>query len=63
MARPRRQQLGITKKDANGATIFDKTHLNWAGSYVFGRMVAVDMGKAVPKLREVRSAGGGNASA
>ncbi len=33
-----------------GATIYDKTHLNWAGSYVFGRMVAVDLGKAVPEL-------------
>ena len=42
--------LGITKKDANGNTIPDKTHLNYAGSYVFGRMVAVDLGKAVPAL-------------
>jgi lysophospholipase L1-like esterase len=42
--------LGITKKDTDGKTIPDKTHLNWAGSYVFGRMVAVDMGKAVPAL-------------
>jgi len=40
----------ITKKDPSGATIFDKTHLNWAGSYVFGRIVAVDLGKAVPDL-------------
>ena len=40
----------ITKKDATGATIFDKTHFNWAGSYVFGRMVAVDLGKAAPEL-------------
>jgi lysophospholipase L1-like esterase len=42
--------LSITKKDDDGKTIFDKTHLNWKGSYVFGRMVAVDMGKAVPEL-------------
>ncbi len=42
--------LGITKKDANGNTIPDKTHLNYAGSYVFGRMVAVDLGKVVPAL-------------
>jgi pectin methylesterase-like acyl-CoA thioesterase len=42
--------LGITKKDAQGNTIPDKTHLNWKGSYVFGRMVAVDLGKAVPVL-------------
>jgi len=42
--------LAITKKDDDGKTIFDKTHLNWKGSYVFGRMVAVDMGKAVPQL-------------
>jgi lysophospholipase L1-like esterase len=42
--------LGITKKDENGNTIPDKTHLNYKGSYVFGRIVAVDMGKAVPSL-------------
>jgi len=44
------QALGITKKDAQGNTIPDKTHLNYEGSYVFGRMVAVDMAKAVPAL-------------
>jgi lysophospholipase L1-like esterase len=44
------QALGITKKDTDGKTIFDRTHLNWAGSYVFGRMVAVDMGNAAPEL-------------
>jgi len=43
-------RLAITKKDNDGKTIPDKTHLNWAGSYVFGRMVAVDLGKAVPAL-------------
>jgi len=42
--------LAITKKDDDGKTIFDKTHLNWKGSYVFGRIVAVDLGKAVPQL-------------
>lgn len=42
----------ITKKDATGATIFDKTHLDWAGSYVFGRMVAVGLGRAVPDLKK-----------
>jgi len=42
--------LAITKKDDEGKTIFDKTHLNWKGSYIFGRIVAVDMGKAVPEL-------------
>ena len=42
----------ITKKDATGATIYDKTHLDWAGSYVFGRMVAEDLGKAVPELKK-----------
>lgn len=46
-------KLAITKKDADGKTIFDKTHLNWAGSYVFGRMVAVDLGKAVPSLKKL----------
>ena len=54
-------KLAITKKDNDGKTIFDKTHLNWAGSYVFGRMVAVDLGKAVPELREVCAAAGGGA--
>jgi lysophospholipase L1-like esterase len=44
--------LGITKKDVDGKTIPDKTHLNWAGSYVFGRMVAVDLGKALPALKQ-----------
>jgi lysophospholipase L1-like esterase len=42
--------LAITKKDDDGKTIFDKTHLDWKGSYVFGRIVAVDMGNAVPEL-------------
>jgi lysophospholipase L1-like esterase len=42
--------LAITKKDDDGKTIFDKTHLDWKGSYVFGRIVAVDMGKTVPEL-------------
>ncbi len=45
-------KLAITKKDNDGKTIFDKTHLDWAGSYVFGRMVAVDLGKAVPQLQK-----------
>src|ERR1035437_886057 len=43
-------KLAITKKDDIGKTIFDRSHLDWAGSYVFGRMVAVDLGKAVPTL-------------
>jgi lysophospholipase L1-like esterase len=45
-------RLSITKKDAEGKTIFDETHLDWAGSYVFGRMVAVDLGKVVPVLKK-----------
>lgn len=44
------RKYGITKKDAEGKTVADQTHLNWAGSYLFGRMVAVDLGKAVPAL-------------
>jgi lysophospholipase L1-like esterase len=44
--------LAITKKDTDGKTIPDKTHLSWQGSYVFGRMVAVDLGKAVPRLKK-----------
>jgi lysophospholipase L1-like esterase len=47
---PAGNKLAITKKDNDGKTIFDKTHLNWWGSYVFGRMVAEDLGKAVPAL-------------
>ena len=42
--------LAITKKDDDGKTIFDKTHLDWEGSYVFGRMVAVDVGQAAPAM-------------
>jgi lysophospholipase L1-like esterase len=42
--------MAIIKKDTDGKTIFDKTHLDWKGSYAFGRIVAVDMGKAVPEL-------------
>jgi lysophospholipase L1-like esterase len=45
-------KLGITKKDPTGATIGDKTHFNWAGSYTLGRIAAVDMGKAVPALQK-----------
>lgn len=45
------KKLAITKKDTDGKTIFDKTHLNWQGSYIFGRMVAVDLGRAVPRLK------------
>ena len=43
-------RLGITKKDPDGRTVPDKTHLNPLGSYVFGRMVAVDLGKTAPEL-------------
>lgn len=42
--------LAISTKDRNGKTVPDKTHWNWEGSYFFGRLVAVDMGKAVPAL-------------
>lgn len=45
-------KLAITKKDVDGKTIFDKTHLDWAGSYVFGRIVAIDLVKAVPSLKK-----------
>ena len=49
-------ELAITKKDDEGKTVFDKTHLNWKGSYVFGRIVAVDLGEAAPALAKyVRS--------
>jgi lysophospholipase L1-like esterase len=44
-------KLGISKKDKDGNTVPDKTHLNWVGSYVFGRMVAVDLGEVAPAMR------------
>jgi lysophospholipase L1-like esterase len=44
--------LGLTKKDTDGKTIPDKTHLNWQGSYTFGRMVALSLAKAVPNLSQ-----------
>ena len=43
-------RLGITKKDIDGHTIPDKTHLNYRGSYVFGRIAAEGMAAAVPEL-------------
>ncbi|HEY4379810.1 MAG TPA: rhamnogalacturonan acetylesterase [Acidobacteriaceae bacterium] len=44
--------VSITKKDPTGKTVFDETHLDWKGSYIFGRMVAVDLGKSVPALKK-----------
>ena len=44
------QALGPTKKDAEGNSVPDGTHVNYEGAYVFGRIVAVDLGKAVPAL-------------
>lgn len=43
-------KLGITRRDATGRIVPDRTHLNWAGSYAFGRIVALDLKKAVPVL-------------
>ncbi len=43
-------KLGITKKDKDGHPQSDGTHLNWAGSYIFGRIVAESLSKAVPAL-------------
>jgi lysophospholipase L1-like esterase len=45
-------KLGITKKDKDGNLQPDKTHLNWKGSYAMGRIVAVDLGRAVPALKK-----------
>jgi len=57
LTEPQANALGITKKDAQGNTVPDKTHLDADGSYVFGRIVAADLGKAVPALaRYVRPA-------
>jgi lysophospholipase L1-like esterase len=44
--------LGITKKDTQGRTVPDKTHLNWQGSFTFGRMVAVGLANAVPNVSQ-----------
>ena len=43
--------FAITKKDTDGKTIFDETHLNWTGAYVFGRIVAAKMGNVLPGLK------------
>jgi lysophospholipase L1-like esterase len=45
-------KLGITKKDKDGKTAPDKTHLDWQGSYVFGRIVAADLAKVSPELKK-----------
>ncbi|RXH55153.1 GDSL-type esterase/lipase family protein [Granulicella sibirica] len=44
--------LGLTKKDTDGKTVSDRTHLNWQGSFTFGRMVAVGMAQAVANLSQ-----------
>ena len=44
--------LGLTKKDMDGKTIPDHSHLNWQGSFTFGRMVAVGMAQAVANLSQ-----------
>jgi lysophospholipase L1-like esterase len=46
------QAFGLTKKDAEGKTVPDKTHVNYEGAYIFGRIAAVDMGKSVPTLAQ-----------
>ena len=51
LGEPAANQLAITKKDTDGKTIFDKTHLDWAGSYVFGRMVAEGVARVEPTIR------------
>jgi len=47
----RGKALGITKKDDAGHTIPDATHLNWQGSFIFGRIVAKDLAVVVPALK------------
>lgn len=42
--------LANKKRDADGKLTGDRTHFNRQGAYVFGRMVAVDLGKVVPAL-------------
>jgi lysophospholipase L1-like esterase len=41
---------GRTRRTPQGDVVPDKTHLNVFGGYTFGRMVAVDLGRAVPSL-------------
>jgi lysophospholipase L1-like esterase len=43
---------GRTRKTPTGEIVPDKTHLNVFGGYTFGRMVAADLGKAVPALEK-----------
>lgn len=43
-------QLGNKKRGEDGKIVADKTHFNAQGSYIFGRMVAVALGKTVPEL-------------
>jgi len=43
---------GRTRRTPQGEIVPDKTHLNVFGGYKFGRMVAVDLGKAVPQLNK-----------
>lgn len=43
---------GRTRKTPAGEVVPDKTHLNVFGGYTFGRMVAVDLAKAVPTLEK-----------
>ena len=44
-------KLGLTKKDAQGKTIADGTHFNWAGSFAFGRIVAEHLAQVAPELQ------------
>lgn len=43
--------LSLMKRDAAGKITYDTTHVNWEGSYVFGRMVAADLGAVAPALK------------
>lgn len=45
------EKYGRTKEE-DGKTLPDKTHLNEAGSMVFGRMVAVDLARVAPGLQK-----------
>ena len=44
------EKLAMRERDAEGKTVFDTTALNWAGSFVFGRIVAKELGEDVPAL-------------
>jgi len=56
------QALGITKKDPQGNIIPDKTHLNYEGSYVFGRIGRRGHGQGRARSRAICEEGADTAA-